>query len=425
MIFGFALLLTAVIATAQDSPMFRGNAEHTGVYPGSNKTAPLNVKWKFEAKGRIIGSPAVAGGAVYFGSADQYFYAVDQNTGAEKWKFPTEGIITSSAAVADGTVYFGSYDGNFYALNAADGKLKWKFATGGERRYAAKHIHGIDPPAETMPDYWDFYLSSPVVVNGIVYFGSGDTNIYALNASDGSVKWKFKTGEVVHSSPAFHDGVIFVGGFDTYFYAIDATTGKERWKFKTPEDHEIHNQEGITSSPAVMDGVVYFGCRFAMLYALDEKTGKQRWAHPGNRGWVSMSPAVHDGKVYLASGSDKKFDILDARSGQSLFSATLSGGVFSSPVIVGDTALLATFDDKVHAFDLKANKESVVFSSTTPEEAAERAARPKLNDVNGFYDERVAAMVGRMRDGIFLSTPAVVDDVVFIGSTNGTMYALQ
>ena len=40
----------------------------------------------------------------------------------------------------------------------ASGKLKWKFTTGGERRFAAKHLHGTQPAAETMPDPLDYYL---------------------------------------------------------------------------------------------------------------------------------------------------------------------------------------------------------------------------------------------------------------------------
>jgi endonuclease/exonuclease/phosphatase (EEP) superfamily protein YafD len=53
-----------------------------------------------------------------------------------------------------------------------------------------------------MPDPFDFYLSSAVVANGAVYFGSGDGNVYALDAANGSLKWKFHTGNVVHASPA-------------------------------------------------------------------------------------------------------------------------------------------------------------------------------------------------------------------------------
>jgi len=90
------------------------------------------------------------------------------------------------------------------------------------------------------------------------------------------LKWKFKTGDVVHGSPAISDGSLYVGSWDSYFYALDAADGKEKWRFKTGEDPEIHNQVGIQSSPAVADGVVYFGCRDSRFYAVDAATGKER-----------------------------------------------------------------------------------------------------------------------------------------------------
>ena len=98
---------------------------------------------------------------VYFGSNDHNLYAVSRDTGALKWKFKTDSKVSSSPAVGGGLVYFGSYDGNFYAVDAASGRQKWKFATAGERRFAGKHLHGSLPAGETMPDPFDFYLSSP------------------------------------------------------------------------------------------------------------------------------------------------------------------------------------------------------------------------------------------------------------------------
>ena len=182
--------------------MFRGNLQHTGIYDATGVPRFNQIKWTFHTGGRVISSPAVSNGIIYVGSTDGNLYAVDLESGAQKWKFETKVRVPSSPAVSGGTVYFGSYDGNFYAVDATTGQLKWKFQTGGERRFAAKHIHGIQPAAETMPDPFDFYLSSPAVWNGAVYFGSGDGNIYALDASTGALKWKFQTGDVVHASPA-------------------------------------------------------------------------------------------------------------------------------------------------------------------------------------------------------------------------------
>ena len=50
--------------------------------------------------------------------------------------------------------------------------------------------------------------------NGVVYFGSDDFNLYALNARTGTKLWSFLTGDVVHSSPAIANGVVYFGSFD-------------------------------------------------------------------------------------------------------------------------------------------------------------------------------------------------------------------
>lgn len=252
-----------------DDAMFRANPQHTGVYDAAGVPQFTKIKWQFHTQGQILSSPAIVGGTVYVGSSDHFLYALDASSATLKWKFKTGSRITSSPAVSAGLVYFCSYDSNFYAVDVVTGQLKWKFQTGGEHRFAARHLHGAEPAAETMPDPFDFFLSSPVVWNGAVYFGSGDTYIYALDAASGAMRWKFKTGDVVHASPAISSGTLFVGSWDSYFYALDAATGKEKWRFKTGDDLDIHNQVGIQSSAAVADGVVYFGCRDSNFYAVD------------------------------------------------------------------------------------------------------------------------------------------------------------
>ena len=206
--------------------------------------------------------------------------------------------------------------GKFYALNAQTGALKWKFATEGERRFEAKGLHGLQPKNQTIADPFDVFLSSPVVANGAVYFGSVDGNLYALDSATGDLRWKFKTGDVVHASPALADGVLFFGSWDSYFYAVDATTGKEKWRFHAGEDALIHNQVGFQSSPAVTNGVVYTGCRDANLYALDAATGKEKWRFFNDLSWVITSPAVADRKVFFATSDSSLYHVVDATTGK-------------------------------------------------------------------------------------------------------------
>jgi len=428
------VLVTLVFCSpifAQDA-MFRGNPQHTGVYAGPAVPQFTKIRWQFHTNGQVLSSPAVADGTLYVGSSDHFLYALDAATGALRWKFETAGRIASSPAASDGLVYFGSFDSNFYAVEAAAGKLKWKFKTAGERRFAVTHLHGAEPAAETMPDPFDFYLSSPVVSGGAVYFGSGDTNIYALDAATGSLKWKFKTGDVVHASPAISDGTLFVGSWDSYFYALDAATGKEKWRFKTGEDANIHNQVGIQSSAAVSDGVVYFGCRDSKFYAVDAATGKQRWALDNKGSWVIGSPALLDGKVYFATSDSGLLHAADAKSGAPLFSLdNKHWPMFSSPAISGETLYIGSHEGKLLAIDLKTQKFAWSFETEGHKQNGSTYTKtdgtPKYEAAftDFFYDDMVHGVQKMMAVGAILSSPAIANDTIYIASTDGNIYALM
>ena len=431
--FLFAAFGFCTSAFAQDAPMFRGNLQHTGVYQASGVAHLKGIKWKFQTGGRVIASPAIVNGVAYVGSTDGNLYALDAASGALKWKFATQSWVTSSPAVASGIVYFGSYDSYFYAVDAATGQLKWKFQSAGEKRYAGKHLHHLEPAAETMPDPWDFYLSSPAVWNAAVYFGSGDGNVYALDANSGALKWKFQTGDVVHSSPAVADGTLYIGSWDTYLYALDAVSGKEKWRFKTGDDPDLHNHVGIQSSPAVMNGVVYFGCRDANVYAVDAATGKQKWSFPNEGSWVNNSPAVHEGKIYFGTSIPGILHALDANTGAPLFQLPTGTPVFSSMAIAGGILYMGNFAGKLTAIDLGTQKTAWVFET----DGAKKNA-PALTNADGglkfeavfpspnlFYDDMVIAVGKLFTMGTILASPVVVGDVVYVGSTDGNVYALQ
>jgi eukaryotic-like serine/threonine-protein kinase len=426
------LLLVACSPTLAQEAMFRGNPQHTGVYPGPGISKFTKVRWQFQTKGQVLSSPAIVGDTLYVGSSDHLLYALDRATGAKKWTFKTESRITSSPAVAAGVVYFGSFDGNFYAVEAATGKEKWKFATPGERRFAATHLHGASPVAEVMPDPFDFYLSSPVVSDGMVYFGSGDTNIYALDAATGALRWKFKTSDVVHGSPAISGGVLFVGSWDSFFYALDAATGNQKWRFKTGEDADIHNQVGIQSSPAVVDGVVYFGCRDSKFYAVDAATGQQKWVFSNKGSWVIASPALSDGEVYFATSDTGLFHALDAQTGTPIFSIdNKHWPMFSSPAIAGGFAYIGTHDGKFLAIDLKARKTAWTFATEASKKNGAAFTKadgtPNYEGVffDFFYDDMVSGVQKMMAVGTILSSPVVVDDTIYFGSVDGNIYALM
>ncbi|MBN1232380.1 MAG: PQQ-like beta-propeller repeat protein, partial [Candidatus Coatesbacteria bacterium] len=93
-------------------------------------------------------------------------------------------------------------------LFSAPGDLIWKYQTG------------------------DLVSSSPCVSDGVVYVGSHDTYLYAINSSDGILKWRYKTGGG-HSSSCVSDGVVYIGSEDYYLYAINCSDGTLKWRFQT------------------------------------------------------------------------------------------------------------------------------------------------------------------------------------------------
>jgi eukaryotic-like serine/threonine-protein kinase len=427
------VLAAGSVATALAAApvMFRADPAHLGVYPGAGVPVLHGVKWKFRTGGAIVSTPAVSGGTVYFGSNDHNFYALEASSGRQLWKFATKARITSSPAVVDGRVFFGSYDGNFYALDAASGKPLWQFASEGERRFAGRHLHGALPAAEVVPDPFDVFLSSPTVVEGRVFFGSGDGNVYALDARSGALQWKFHTGNVVHASPAVAGGLLYVGSWDSWFYALDARSGAQVWRFKTGEDPNINNQVGIQSSALVADGTVYFGCRDSHLYALDARTGTKRWAFDTDGNWVVSSPVLAQGVLYFATSDSAELHAVQARDGAPLYQLSFAHWpFFSSPALAGQRLYIGSHAGKVLAFDLGTHQLAWTFLTDGAQQnlaaLTQSDGTPNYHAAvaDAFYDNLVTGVQRMMTVGAVLSSPVVDGDTLYFGSWDGQLYAL-
>jgi eukaryotic-like serine/threonine-protein kinase len=429
-----ALLCTSVSipAFSQTIASFRGDAQHSGIYQQVGVPLLHGIKWKFKTGAAVISTPAVVDGTAYFGSNDHYLYAVNLADGAQHWKFKTGSRVTSSPAVYNGRVYFGSYDGNIYAVDAKSGEQRWKFASEGERRFSGRHLHGTDPAAESMPDPFDFYLSSPSIDADTVYVGSGDGNIYALDASSGALRWKFHTGNVVHASPAVANGMVYIGSWDSYFYAIDEKSGKERWRFKTGEDQEIANQVGIQSSATLAGGMVYFGCRDSNLYALDAASGAKKWAYHTKGSWVISTPIAKDGTLYFATSDSALFDAVDAKTGVLKYSLSFHHWpMFSSPAIAGRNLYIGSHAGTLMAIDLDKHDTAWTFSTDGAKQNS-AALTMKDGDPNyaaafggTFYDDLVMGVWKMLSIGAVLSSPVIERDVIYFGSTDGNVYAIS
>ena len=427
-----AFLLCSIASPALAQSTFHGNIARTGVYQGAGPTQFGGIKWAFNTGGPIVTSPAIADGVVYIASLSGHLFAIDQQTGKEKWQFKSSMPIASSPSIVDGTLYFVSSGGALVALDIATGQPKWVYAIEYERRYEARGVHGLPPAAQTIPDAWDVFTSSPAVANGKVFFGAGDGNIYAVDASSGILQWKFATGDVVHASPAVAGSTVFIGSWDGRFYAIDAETGAQKWAFQAGLDPVAHNQVGFQSSAAVVDGTVFVGCRDAHVYALDAATGRKKWDYPTSKSWVNGTPAVRDGVVYVGTSDSSRFMALDAKTGRLRWNFDAKAYVFSSAALAGDLAYFGSHNGKLYAVNTKTGALAWQFQT----EASKQDPMKVLNPDGSLNQAAFAPVFRDFQDmyidfyrftsiGAIMSSPAVDQGVVFVGSMDGNLYALD
>lgn len=135
--------------------------------------------------------------------------------------------------------------------------------------------------------------SMPIVVNGVVYFGSWDGKEYAVDAKTGKKIWDFDCGVSSRSGAAYADGVIYFGDIAGRLYALDAKTGEKKWQVRI----DNHKDTVATSSPIYHNGRIYIGvssheegavlknpnyecCTFrGGVAAFDAKTGNMIWRY--------------------------------------------------------------------------------------------------------------------------------------------------
>ena len=205
--------------------------------------------WNYPTGNAVWSAAAVDdAGRLFFGSVDAFLYGID-SAGAGLWSKLTIGFNAASAAIgSDGTVYIGSFDGKLYALDPATGAVRWQFAT-------ADHIYSSaaleqNEQGETVA----------------IYAASADGSIYKLRP-DGSVVWSYDTGDAIRSSPALGRApegekgrILYVGSSDGRLYAIDTTDGSRRWSYDTtPNGAKLADRNDLNGSPALGKRGIWIG----------------------------------------------------------------------------------------------------------------------------------------------------------------------
>ena len=256
------------------------------------------------------------------------------------WKFKTGGPLYASPVIANGVLYIGSTDGKLYALDAKQWGIKWVFDAGDAIRYAA------------------------TVLGDRVYFNARNNKVYALDTKTGEKLWEFKSKNWMDAPPVVADDKVYVGVFPSKIYVLNARTGT----IETVRERTIHirgieygcakgvfrpvfpehdaklwrdQTGGSESYPIIANSVVYIGARDGQLHAFDASSKMQVWTYQLG-GFVEAAPAIADGVLYAASGDGSVYAFTNASADTNLTNGNGATDTRRTGVVTHDTAPVYT-----------------------------------------------------------------------------------
>jgi eukaryotic-like serine/threonine-protein kinase len=311
------------------------------------------------------------------------------------WTFECEDEIRGSPTLENGVIYVGSYDNNLYALNSTTGDFIWKYATEG----------GI--------------VGKPAFYDNTVFIGSEDNRLHAVAARSGKVVWTYYTDGPVRGSPRIAEGHVFVGSDDNYLHAVNLVSSRRVWRLELGGP--------VRSTPWVTNEFVYVGCETGDLLCVDFRA-EIKWRFKAKRA-ITSSPWVAQGAVFFGS-LDATVYAVDAKSGWVIWRYRLGKGTISSPIKVENFIFIGSADTFVYCLDAANAKEIWRFKTD--------------HQVNGspvvYKDSIYCASVdgciycleyrtGRLRwkfasGGPITGTPVIYNDILYIGSNDHIFYAL-
>jgi outer membrane protein assembly factor BamB len=388
----------------------------TGFGSGFSQTSSIadfrempHIRWEFRINEPFYSSPVVKDGLVFCGGLDSLLHVVDLTTGKEKWNFRTGGEIRSNVCFGKDCLYLNGGAGILYCLNLS-GKILWKFASKGERKY----------------DFADYFQSTPVLTNNVVYFGSGDGTFYAVNAGNGSLLWSFETSGIIHNTAAISSDKIFFGSFDGYVYALSLAEGKLIWKFKTV-GHMYFPKGEVEGSPSVSGNLLFIGARDYNVYCIDQEKGYCHWNKAFTRGW-GLNPCIHDSVLYIGMADERKLIAADPSTGAEFWKTNMEFLVFGNNAYSDSMLYVGTTMGKLHGKNLKTGAEVWSFATDTYQKARFKYFKQDDSYRDDIYDiiksnEQFLDVEVEM-GGVF-STPWISANQLIFSSTNGTIYCLE
>jgi outer membrane protein assembly factor BamB len=318
------------------------------------------------------------------------------------WAAETGGQVLSSAALANGILYIGSDDGKVHALDAASGRLAGTFATSGA-------VSG-----------------GVTVTGGTLLAGSADHQVHAFRVGPGGAEWAFSTSGAVSCTPTVAGGIVCVGSDDGNVYGIHASTGKLAWHYRTGGPVRSRPQPGSET----FSDVVYVGSDDGHLYAL--RTGGQLLWRFAAAGPVTAGPVYGPAIVYACDDKGNVFGLPNSGP-PTLWAAKLGGAINGTPASIGEYLYIGSADSAVYAINLYGGGDTPQWRYPTSGQVnsglATDGTTVYAGDEDGYlYAIDIASISLRWRYPVgapVRSQILLANGVVYFGSLDRHVYALR
>lgn len=347
-----------------------------------------SVVWKFKTGGAIYATPVINENTLYVGSLDSNFYAVNSVSGELLWKLKAKNGINTEAVIYDNAIIcFGS--GNYLYGIKTDGSLLWEFKM-------------YDGTVVLQNDSWDYYNSSPYLIDSIAYIGTEKGLVYGVNVKNGQEVFKVQTPDekfTVETKPVVVGDKIFFGNWDGVFFAYKLSTKEKAWEYDTKKDNKYDAWvNAIETNPVVLNSNIYFGGRSCNLYCLNMTDGVKKWMYhdPGNM-WIKGGPELYDTVLYLGSSYQKVIHAFGANTGKSLWMTAVDNLSYSKPLA----------------------DSTYVFAGTGEDPGEKNGSFYIIDKKTGVVKDRFVT------DGRIQSSAIIDKGIIYFGSSNGCIYALD
>ena len=273
--------------------------------------------------------------------------------------------------------------------------------------------------------------SGPTVYDGIIYVGSRDGRVVAINASTQSQQWDYTfTSTTIYTTPIVDGDLVYVGTYSGQVYALTIAQGTDRWVY--PRTGSIG---AIVGSLVVANETIYISSSDGRVYALDATYGDLKWKSEPLADKLWTSPKVMGDTLYVST-FDGHVYALSVETGKSLDWSFKSGAGFaSSPVIYGDTIFVGSFDRHLYAIKIGSDVPMWKFPQEKPA-GNWFWASPIVNEgvvYAGCLDGRLYAIEAETGEKLWefdagspiVSSPVLTDNLLIVASESGIVYVFD